>query len=242
MIIIKSKEEIEKFKYVGQKTREILLNALNIVKANITTKDINDFVKAKADSLNLKPAFLNYRGFPAAICSSVNNILVHGVPNNIPLKKGDILTIDIGMIDGDGFIGDTAETIVVDDQENSIIVSCRAALNAAIEVCKPGNNLRDIGSVISKVAKMSGFSLPQKYGGHGVEKGVLHAEPFVSNVPEQDLLLRKGMVLAIEPMFVNGNSNTEILDDNWSVKTGGLSAHVEHMIAVDEKPIILTEA
>lgn len=245
IIHIKSKQEIEGFKEVGIITGKILQTILNEIKPNITTLFLDEVARECCKKYNVTPTFLNYGGFPAAICASTNNILVHGIPNNIPLSPSDTLTIDFGAT-LDGFIGDTAKTVPVSPQPHSTLLSsCDRCLSDTINLCKPGNTLSQICNLIQNSAKLNHFSVPLHYGGHGINRFKLHTDPFIPchTMNLNDVTLRPGMVIAIEPMFIQGKGNTTTLPDEWTVQADGPTAHFEHTILITEdKPIILTGA
>jgi len=242
IVYIKSKEEIEGFKKVGKISALIMEEILSKISPGITTSFLDSFARDLCKKHNVEPTFLGYREFPAAICASINNVMVHGIPNDIVLNEGDLLTIDIG-ISNNGYIGDTAETLCVGMSDSELILSCREALAEGIKQAKSGNKLSDISKVIFKVAKHK-FQIPNFYGGHGIDRGILHSAPFVSNVPDynSDMMLRDGMIFAIEPMFIDSVSNKTYVDkDGWSVISEGISAHCEHTILISgNEPTVLT--
>lgn len=244
IIYLKTEKEIERFKESGRITAKILQKVLDNVKIGITTLELDEIARQECKIQNVIPTFLGYKGFPAAICASNNNVLVHGIPNNSPLKYGDVLSIDFGA-EIDGFIGDSAETIIVGDTNHNLKNACNLALNKSIIVAKDGNKLSDISTEIYNVAKSFGYSIPTKYGGHGIDRCFMHAPPFIPNIPnkELDFTLRAGMIIAIEPMFIMGNSNnTSVFSDGWSVMTESISAHCEHTVLVgSDYGIALTE-
>lgn len=239
IVYLKTNEEIEGFKRAGKFASDLLAFLLDKVEVGIDTNYLDTLARQKCKELGVNPAFLGYEGYPAAICTSVNNILVHGLPNNIPLQCGDIVGIDVGVEIG-GFIGDTADSVCVNG-ESELINKCREALVVGIAAATPGNYLNDIGKAIEKKSKP--FKIPKEYGGHGIDRWKMHAAPFVSNFSDVDgnIKLRPGMILCIEPMIVDGNAKTSVTSDKWSVKVGGPSAHCEHTILITEAdPIILT--
>jgi methionyl aminopeptidase len=252
IIQIKSKSEIEGFKEVGSITGKILQTILKEIKPGVTTLFLDEVARESCKKYNVTPTFLNYNGFPASICTSINNILVHGIPSDYILRATDTITIDFGAT-MDGFIGDTAETVSVDPQAPLtdalynpaiIINSCKDCLSSIIPLCRPLNLLSQICNSIFDLAKLNHFSVPLFYGGHGINRFTLHAYPFIPchSVNLQDVTLRPGMILALEPMFINGTGKTTILEDNWTVQSDGPSAHFEHTILVTEgDPIILTQ-
>lgn len=244
IIYLKDKKEIEGFKKAGKIAAEIMTILLENVKEGTTTNQLNEIAILECEKRKVKPAFLGHEGFPAAICASPNNVLVHGVPDDVPLKNYDLLSIDIG-VDVDGFIGDTAETISVGEnlENDLLILACQQALLAGIGFARAGNQLSEIGKAVSAISRAKKYAMPTGYGGHGINRGQLHADPFVANDPEgyEDVMLRPGMVIAIEPMFINGDPSTRTLEDEWTVTTGGKAAHCEHTILITEKdPVVLT--
>jgi len=249
LINLKNEEEINGFKKDGKIAGNILKEISKQIYNYSTTNEINRFVINQCKSYNVNPIFLNYKGYPAAICASVNNIIVHGIPNDVELKGGDVLSVDIG-VEVDGFIGDIADTFLIEDgftQYDNVnnINLCRLALKNAISVALSGNKLSDISKEIYKIAKKFNFSIPDNYGGHGLDRYKLHSSPFVPNIPDlnNDITLRSGMVLAIEPMFIlSKNSSTKVKKDGWSVEVDNVSFHCEHTVLItDDAPLILTE-
>jgi len=243
IVQLKNQKEQEAFQKIGKITAKILKTLLQKVKPNITTQQLNQIAIQESEKHNVTPVFLNYHGFPAAICASVNNILVHGIPNNTPLKVGDIITIDFGAIQ-DGYIADTAETICVGEptEKNVLLLhTCRQALAMGIFKARQGNKLSDISSAISQTCR--DYKMPLIYGGHGISRNILHAEPFVPNIPcyEEDIHLRAGMIIAIEPMIIDGETY-QTHTKGWNVMASGNTAHCEHTVLITEKdPVILTE-
>jgi methionyl aminopeptidase len=246
-IRLKSPAEIEKFNEAGKIAGEILGILLKAAVPKVTTAELDSIARRECGARAVKPAFLGYRGFPAAICTSINNELVHGVPSeHRVLENGDLLTIDIG-VDIGGFIGDTADTILVgsDDGSSKIATDCRSALYGAIDAMRPSGRLSVVGEVIGKAAKDRGYFAVTEYGGHGVNKGQLHADPFVYNRrmigSEEDVELYPGMVIAIEPMFIEGgiSTKTTVESNEWTVMAEGLCAHCEHTVAVTKEGIII---
>ena len=243
IIYLKTQQEMEGFREAGKIAGEVLSILTSLALPGITTSELNKIAIDECNKRNVKPTFLGFNGFPAAICTSINHILVHGIPNDeYKLQEGDNITIDVG-ITKDGFIGDTADTIIVGKETNDLVNSCRLALRNAIYKAKAGNKLMDIAAVISEIAKFK-FSIPPEYGGHGINRNELHADPFVPNILSlrSDFSLRPGMIFAIEPMFIeNENSKTSVLSDGWSVLAQGMCAHCEHTILITEnEPEILT--
>jgi len=244
LVYIKSKEEIEGFKEAGRIAGKILGKLLKSIDGGITTKFLDDMARDECDKHNVEPTFLNYQGFPAAICASVNKTLVHGIPTDIPFELHDVVSIDIGVTI-DGFIGDTADTVEVGSSHHNdtMITCCNNSLYMGIEKARAGNKLSDVSKEIYKYAKRNKYSLPEEYGGHGIDRNILHSDPFVPNIPdyESEIRLRPGMVFAIEPMFIFGSNKVKVADNGWDIVADGNSAHCEHTILVtDDYPLILT--
>ncbi|OGW39911.1 MAG: type I methionyl aminopeptidase [Nitrospirae bacterium RBG_13_39_12] len=247
MIILKSQEEIERI----AKSCDIVARALNavrdIVRPGIATEEIESFVDAYIRSNNAIPAFKGYRGYPASVCTSVNNEVIHGIPSDRVLKEGDILSIDLGVYK-DGFYGDAAYTFPVgrihSDAERLIKIT-EEALYIGIEKARIGNRVSDISHSIQRHVETNGFSVVRAFVGHGIGSE-LHEEPQIPNfgVPGRGPRLRAGMTLAIEPMVNQGGYEVLIRDDGWTAVTvdGKLSAHFEHTILVTlDNPSILTK-
>lgn len=237
MIFLKTKEEIKNFIKVGKITAKIISQL-----KGETTNQLNNLVIELCKEYNVKPAFLGYNNFPSAICASTNNILVHGIPNDDPILD-NLVSIDLG-IDYNGYIGDTAVTFSTNPKYQDVISQCKLALKSGISQAKPKNKLSDIAKAINSCRGR--YSIPNNYGGHGIDRYRLHAKPFVANTPDHidfDITLRPNMIIAIEPMLIDGSPNTTIALDNWSVIADGPAVHFEHTILItDNDPVILTEA
>jgi methionyl aminopeptidase len=192
------------------------------------------------------PTFKGYRGYPAAICTSPNDMIVHGIPGPYALAEGDILSVDIGVTLG-GFVGDSAYTFPVgeiSEEAELLLQTGQAALAAAIEQARPGNHVGDISAAVQRTTEEAGFSVVRQLVGHGVGRS-MHEEPQIPNFgqPGRGPLLAEGMTLAIEPMINVGRPDIYMADDGWSILTSdrSLSAHFEHTVAVTaEGPRILT--
>lgn len=268
IIPIKSKSEIEGFRNIGKITSKIFREIVSNIKVGITTNDLDCLTRDLCQKNNVKPAFLGYRNYPASLCTSLNNILVHGIPDNTILNKDDLLKLDFGAIDNDGFIGDVADSFIVGEVENSecpnelneLINITRSALSFGINESRCGSTLNDIQKAISSIIckfkfnyfddknnefKFFNYTVPLEYGGHGISKNKLHDDPFIMNyICEQDnFVLKEGMIFAIEPMVIAGNNKLYILRDGWSVQSSGPCAHCEHTILINENgdPEILTK-
>lgn len=237
MIIIKSQDEIEKIARACKIVAQVLRDLREIVKPGVTTKDIEIFVEKKIAEKGAIPAFKGYRNYPSSVCTSVNDQVVHGIPSNLRLKDGDILSIDLGVY-LDGFYGDGAVTLPVgriSPAAERLLKVTEEALYKGIEKARPGNRVSDISSSIQRYVESHGYSVVRTFVGHGIGRS-LHEEPQVPNYgnPGHGPRLREGMTLAIEPMVNEGTYEVKILDDGWTAVTadGSLSAHYEHTIVI----------
>ncbi len=216
------------------------------VEPGITTRELDDIAFEEITRHGAKPTFKGYRGFPASICASVNQEIVHGIPGKRVLKEGDIIKMDVGATI-DGFIGDAAVSVPVgkvSEQATALMDTTRESLQEGINAARPGNRIGDIGAAVQNFAEARGYGVVREFVGHGVGR-YLHEDPQVPNYGEagRGHLLRPGMCIAIEPMLNVGDWHTRILEDNWTVVTAddSLSAHFEHTIAIAEDgPKILT--
>jgi methionyl aminopeptidase len=230
----------------GRMVAEILDGVRSLVCPGVTTFDLDRFASAEALKRNAKCAFRDYNKYPSSLCCSPNNQVVHGIPNKNPLKSGDILSLDFGVV-YDGFYGDAAITVpvgVVSDVAKKLIAATEASLYAAIDMAVPGNRLGDVSSAVQRFVESRGYSVVRDFVGHGIGRN-LHEDPQIPNYgfPGKGITLKPGMVLAIEPMINEKSHEVEVLNDNWTVITcdGGLSAHFEHTVAITENgPEILT--
>lgn len=243
---IKSERQIEKMREVGKIvaiTHEVLKAH---IKPGITTKELDSIAETEILKYNAIPAFKGYGGFPATICASVNDQVVHGIPGPYTLKDGDIISIDIGALK-DNFFGDSAKTYnvgIISEEAQRLIDVTRSSFYEGLKYCKVGYKLSDISNAIQQFVEKNGFSIVRDYVGHGIGTS-LHEEPQIPNYgnPGKGLRLAKGMVLAIEPMVNEGLYNVKTLSDRWTVVTidGKNSAHYEHTVAItDDEPILLT--
>ncbi len=212
----------------------------------VTTAELDRLAREVIERRGARSNFLNYHGFPAVICTSPNDMIVHGIPGDYRLKEGDIISVDCGAII-EGYHADAAYTMPigeVDPEVLRLIEVTAESLQAGIEQMVDGNRLSDIGHAVQKVAEGAGFSVVREYVGHGIGTA-MHEDPQVPNYgpPGKGPRLRTGMVLAVEPMVNMGGPGTRMLDDGWSVLTadGSLSAHAEHTVAItDNGPEVLT--
>jgi len=216
------------------------------VRPGVTTQELDDLAEEFIRSQGGEPTFKGYRGYPASICTSPNSMVVHGIPGPYELRRGDILSVDVGVTLG-GFVGDSAYTFPVgevSDEAQQLLDAGQAALAAGIEQARPGNHLSDIGHAVQTVTEGAGFSVVRSLVGHGVGRK-MHEDPQIPNFGEagHGPVLQTGMTLAIEPMINAGGPAVYLHDDEWSISTedGSLSAHFEHTVAVTETgPRILT--
>jgi methionyl aminopeptidase len=244
--MIRTKDEIAKMRRAGKVVAEIMEKTREFVKPGVTTLQIDQVARGVIETRGARSNFLNYHGFPAVICTSPNNMIVHGIPSKYVVQDGDILSIDCGAI-VEGYHGDAAYTMAVgkvSELADRLISVTEKSLYAGIEVMRPGNRLHDIGREVQTVAEAAGFSVVRKYVGHAIGTA-MHEEPQVLNYwpGTPGPKLKAGNVFAVEPMVNVGTFDTIELDDGWSVVTadGSLSAHFEHTIAITEEgPEILT--
>ncbi|SHE72399.1 methionine aminopeptidase, type I [Desulfacinum infernum DSM 9756] len=238
MIILKTREEIEKIRRACRIVAEVLARLEETVEPGVTTWDLNAMSEELAEARGAKPAFKGYHGFPYALCTSVNEEVVHGMPSKKRvLQEGDIISIDFGVI-VDGYYGDAAVTIPVGRIDDNALRLCRVtreALDKAIAKAMVGNRLSDISHAVQAHVEEHGFSVVREFVGHGIGRN-LHESPQIPNYgpPGRGVKLQAGMVLAIEPMINQGRPDIEILDDQWTAVTVDrkLSAHFEHTVAI----------
>jgi methionyl aminopeptidase len=246
MIIGKSQKEIEKMRASGQLVGRVLQELRGMVEPGMTTLEVNDAADKMIREGGAYPTFKGYNGFPFSICASVNEQVVHGFPSNYELKEGDIFSIDVGVT-LDGFVGDTATTIPVGtagEDRLKLIRVTEECLALAIEQCRVGNHIGDIGWAVQNHAEAHGYSVVRDYVGHGIGLQ-MHEDPQIPNYgkPGKGPKIKRGYVFAVEPMINIGSQYTKTLQDGWTVVTldGQPSAHVEHTIAITEAgPEVLT--
>ncbi len=246
MIVIKSQRELDRMRQSGRITARVLNKLAALIKPGVTTAELDREAGELIKREGATSAFLGYRGYSANSCISVNEEVVHGIGGKRALKKGDIVSIDIGVRYG-GYFGDSAATFPVgpiSKEKERLIRVASQALEAGIEEARPGHRLYDISAAIEKTAKDAGYSVVRDFVGHGIGSE-LHEDPQVPNYgkPGTGPLLKAGMVLAIEPMLNQGTHEVKVLSDGWKVVTrdGRPSAHFEHTVAVTERgPEILT--
>jgi methionyl aminopeptidase len=251
-IEIKSEKEIDVMRQAGQIVADVLLILTNEIRPGMTTKELDMIAVRELKKRGAESSFKGYRGYPATICASVNDEIVHGIPGKRVLKEGDIVSLDFGAI-YHGFHGDAAVTVPVgkiSSQAQRIIDATRGSLEKGIAAAQAGAKLGDVSAAIQNYAESQGFSLVREYTGHGIGRK-MHEEPQIPNTTEPPFglkpgtgpTLKKGMTLALEPMLNAGDWHTKVADDQWTVSTadGSLSAHFEHTIAIkDTEPEVLT--
>lgn len=239
VIIIKSPREIEHLKRSNAIVAEVFQELKKVIEPGITTHELDQITEKIILSRGAIPAFKGYRGFPASLCVSINEEIVHGIPGQRKVKEGDIVSLDVG-VNLKGYFGDGAITLPVgevDREAKRLLEVTERALYVGIEKAKVGNRLFDISYAIQAWVEGHGFSVVRDYVGHGIGRD-LHEEPQIPNFgnPHQGPRLEKGMVFALEPMVNEGTYEVKILSDGWTVVTadGKRSAHFEHTIAITE--------
>jgi methionyl aminopeptidase len=246
MIIGKSKRELEKMRAAGRLVGQVREHLRALVKPGITTMELDREAEKMIRDAGALPTFKGYNGFPYSICASVNEQIVHGFPSQYVLKEGDIFSIDCGVT-LEGFVGDTATTVPVgnvDDEKQRLMRVTEECLDHAIQQCRAGNHLGDIGWAVQQHAEANGYSVVRDYVGHGIGRR-MHEDPQIPNYGRPGLgpKIKNGYVFAIEPMVNQGSHFTKVLSDGWTVVTvdGKPSAHFEHTIAITEEgPEVLT--
>lgn len=245
MVKIYSQGEIDKIAYSGKILARVFKELKKEIKIGATLEDLDKLAFDLVKEFGADPAFLAYKPggadhpYPASICASVNDVVVHGIPNKYKIQDGDVITIDFG-VRFDGYYSDSAFTMVVgksNKEKDNLLNATKIALDEAIKYCKPGRYLGDIGWAIETVANKYKVAVIEGLTGHGVGKN-LHEPPTVFNYGDRGkgLILKPGMVLAIEPMFSTGSGDIiQKKDESWMTKDGSLSAQFEHTIAITEK-------
>lgn len=247
MIVVKSDEELATMRLAGQATAKVCHQVSRHITPGMTTRDIDHYAGEVMAGLGVKSAFLGYRGYPGNICVSVNEVVVHGLPGERRISAGDIVSLDLGVI-VDGFMGDMAVTLPIEVDDPALLnllTITEKALYAGIAQAKVGYRLGNVSYAIESTADQAGLGIVRDFVGHGIGRD-MHEEPQIPNYgsPGKGPLLRRGMTLAIEPMFNLGLDSVEILDDGWTVVTKDRrpSAHFEHTIAIlDTGAEILTK-
>jgi methionyl aminopeptidase len=239
VIYKKSPEELAVMRRAGAIVADTISRLHDALQPGVTTAQLDRIAEEAITAEGAVPSFKGYRGYPASICTSVNEEIVHGIPGPRQLHEGDIISIDVGAF-LEGFHADSAWTFpvgAVGEIAQRLLKVTEEALGAAIEQCKPGNRLGDVGYAVEQLADGAGFGIVREYAGHGVGRA-LHEEPWVPNYgpPGRREVLTPGMTVAIEPMINAGGDATKSLSDGWTVVTadGALSAHFEHTVAITE--------
>jgi methionyl aminopeptidase len=240
LVQLKSKSDIEQMRKAGAVVAQVLVELGEMVKPGVTTGDLDLYAQVRTKELGAKAAFKGYHGFPATLCVSVNEEVVHGIPSKKRiLSEGDIVGVDFGVV-LNGWYGDSAKTFCVgkvSDEVEKLVKITEKSLYLGIEQVRPGNHLFDIGHAIQNFVESNGFSVVREFVGHGIGRN-LHEDPQVPNYGSKGkgMLLKPGMVIAIEPMINAGKPDVKVLNDGWTAVTADRkwSAHFEHTIAITE--------
>jgi methionyl aminopeptidase len=248
VIVCKSPAEIEKMRAASALVADVLGELAAMVGPGVSTLDLDAAAERLVRDAGAQPAFKGYRGYPATICASVNEQVIHGIPSTQPLVEGDIISLDMG-VKMDGFFGDSAITVPVGripDRAAELLRVTQASLEKGIEQVRLGGRVSDIGHAIQAHVEAHGFSVVREFVGHGIGAS-LHEDPQIANYgdPGRGPRLAEGMTLAIEPMVNVGKPGVKMLADGWTAVTrdGSLSAHFEHTVAVTKNgPLVLTRA
>lgn len=246
LVVLKTPEEIARMRRAGRLAAEAIREVSRAVAPGVTTARLDRIAEAFIRDRGGVPSFKDYRGYPASICTSIDDEVVHGIPGNRVIAEGAIVSIDLGVL-LDGFHADIAVTVAAGEappEVRRLLAVTRAALDAGVAAARPGATLGDLSWAIQSVAEAAGFSVVREYAGHGIGRS-LHEDPQVANVgrPGTGPVLKVGMTLAIEPMVNMGGADVTIDPDGWTVRTldHSLSAHAEHTVAITAVgPEILT--
>jgi methionyl aminopeptidase len=246
MIIRKSPREIEKMAATGALVAETIAHVGGLIRPGVTTEELDDAAGGFVREHGGVPTSEGYKGYPKAICISVNDVVVHGIPDGLAVSDGDLVTIDVGVT-LDGYIADSAYTFGVGDiepEDQRLLDVAQDALAAGIAEAVVGNRVGDVSHAIQEVVESGGFSVVRSLVGHGVGR-YYHEDPHIPNFgqPGRGPRLSEGMTIAIEPMITAGLSDVRVMDDGWTIRTtdGSMSAHFEHTVAITgEGPRILT--
>lgn len=246
MINLKTEEDIRHMIEGGKILVKVIEELVRTVKPGVSTLDINNLARELINKYNAKPSFLGYNHYPATVCTSMNDEVVHGLPSERKLKEGDILGLDIGVF-YQGFHTDAAVTVPVgkiDESKTDLLKTTHASLQAGMKVCVPGNKVSDISREVEKVLQAKGYGVVRDCTGHGIGKK-LHESPIIPNFtsktsPKEEIILRSGMTLCIEPIANEGSPDIYMTDDGWTLKTqdGSCSAHFEETLAIVGENII----
>jgi methionyl aminopeptidase len=238
-IMIKSAREIEIMREAGRIVATVLAELRSQVKPGMKTRELDKIAERETEKLGAIPSFKGYHGYPASVCVSINDEIVHGIPGDRIMNEGDIASIDFGVIYND-FQGDSAITVPVGNitpETEKLLEATEGALMAGIQAAHADGRLGDISAAIQDYAESRGYGVVREYTGHGIGRN-MHEDPQIPNfgIPGQGPLLKTGMTLALEPMINIGDWRTRLEEDNWTVRTsdGSLSAHFEHTIVITE--------
>ncbi len=246
MIIKKSPQEIKRMAAAGTVLVKTLALLAAKVRPGVTTRELDHAAETFIRSQGAEPAFKGYRGFPGSICASPNSMVVHGIPGPYTLARGDILSVDVGVV-LDGWVADAARTFpvgAVTPIARKLLTATEEALHAAVEQCRPGNRLGDVSRAVQTHVEDAGFSVVRSLVGHGIGRS-MHEDPQIPNfgTPQPNPVLEEGMVLAVEPMVNAGRHPVRMGEDHWAIysQDGSLAAHFEFTVAVEAGgPRILT--
>jgi len=246
VIVKKTPEQIERMAAAGAVQARCLRMLASKVRPGVTTRELDEAAARFIAAAGAKPSFLGYRGFPASICASPNSMVVHGIPGSYELKRGDIISLDVGVTK-DGWVADAAVTLPVGSvsaEARKLLETTKAALYAGVEQARPGNHLGDVSAAVQERVESAGLSVIRELVGHGIGRD-MHEDPQIPNYgePGKGPRLEPGMVLAIEPMVNAGGPGIRVGDDHWAVYSadGSLAAHFEFTVAVTEDgPRVLT--
>jgi len=238
-VVLKTASELDLMHEANRIVHLVLDGIAERCRPGMTTRELDQFAERTIRQAGGVPAFLHYRGYPATLCTSINDVIVHGIPDETPLAEGDIIGVDCGVV-YKGYYGDAARTFAVGrvaPEAEHLIAATRRALELAVEAVRPNQRLSDIGHAVQRYVESQGFSVVRDFVGHGIGTA-LHEEPQVPNFgdPGRGPKLRPGLVLAIEPMVNAGSAAVEVDADGWTARTkdGSLSAHFEYSVAVTE--------
>jgi methionyl aminopeptidase len=245
-LVRRSPAELSVMRRAGQVVAEMHEAIRIAIRPGTTTAALDAIGREVLERRGARSNFLGYHGYPAVICASVNNVVIHGIPGPQVLEEGDVVSIDCGAV-VDGWHGDAAFTMAVGEpspEAQRLLDAAWASLDAAVGAMRPGGRLSDIGAAVQRVVEGAGLGVVRDYCGHGIGRA-MHERPDVPNYgkPGRGPRLEPGVVLAVEPMLTAGRPDVAVLDDGWSVVTadGSLAAHVEHTIAItDDGPEVLT--
>jgi methionyl aminopeptidase len=239
-VVLKTPGELELMDEANRIVHHVLSGLGEMIAPGVTTRELDRFAEREIRRAGGVPAFLHYKGYPATLCTSINDVIVHGIPNDRTLAEGDIVGIDCGVL-YKGYYGDAARTFAcgkVSPQAARLLAVTQEALELAVEQVRPKNRLQDIGSAVQRHVEKNGFSVVREFVGHGIGTS-LHEDPQVPNFgdPGKGMRLRPGMVLAIEPMVNAGGQDVRMDADGWTARTadGSLSAHFEYSVAVTDR-------